>query len=65
MADEFKKLLSEATQSTRLLNYLSNVNRGLRREVEILQAQNKSLKEQAILIHERKVTERIVIYGRL
>ena len=52
----------------RMNNWLMQVNRGLQHEVDMLKVENKTLKDQAILIHERKVavlTEKTVFMGRL
>lgn len=66
--EEFERVLAEVAHPLeKMCNYLSQVNRGLRREVEVLQIENKTLKERTILIHERKVVavERTVFMGRL
>lgn len=68
MPDDIKtRLVAVTNPMEKLLNYLSNMNRGLRHEVDMLKAENKFLKEQRDLVFERKTTvvERGVIYGRL
>ena len=64
--ERFRKVVIEQPLVD-MCNYLSTIVRGLRADNERLKAENKALKDQALLIHERItiVEDRKVIFGRL
>lgn len=63
--ERFRKVVVERPLED-ICNYLSTIVRGLRQENEMLKAENKALKDQALLIHERiTITDRKISFGRL